>query len=168
MAKRVHRDFAETVVVSALMVVGLLAGVWIGQAVRAGHWGLAIPLGVVVLGCAWVVVPRVLAEVLGNLALALMVLTVPALLFRRGRRWWTRTWNPVLRPVAEEVLTDGRSRRRADRGPKGERQKAISGDRRRSLLADPEGMGLIARGSEAAGRSTTADEQLPPTSSGQL
>ncbi|MFE3753264.1 hypothetical protein ACFXO9_03055 [Nocardia tengchongensis] len=158
MAKRVHRDFAETVVVSALMVVGLLAGVWIGKAVQAGHWGLAIPLGVVVLGCAWVVVPRVLAEALGDLALALMVLTVPALLFRRGRRWWTRTWNPVLRPVAEEVLTDGRSRTRPERGPKGERPRAIPNDRRRSLLADPEGVGLIVRTSEAAGRSAAADE----------
>ncbi|MFD6357996.1 hypothetical protein [Nocardia tengchongensis] len=158
MAKRVHRDFAETVVVSALMVVGLLAGVWIGKAVQAGHWGLVIPLGAVVLGCAWVVVPRVLAEVMGNLALALMVLTVPALLFRRGRRWWTRTWNPVLRPVAEEVLTDGRSRMRPERGPKGERPRAVSSDRRRSLLADPEGMGLIVRRSEAAGRSVAADE----------
>ncbi|MEV0462999.1 hypothetical protein AB0I30_16930 [Nocardia tengchongensis] len=158
-ARKTHRrgDFAETVVVSAVMVVGLLAGVGISRAVQAGHWGLAIPLGVVVLGCAWVVVPRVVAEALADLALALMVLTAPALLFRGGRRWWTRTWNPVLQPVAEEVLTGDRSRKRPDRGPKGERPSAISSGPRPSLLSDPEGMGLFVH-------KARDERQLPPQS----
>lgn len=113
--------FGYFVTLGALFV-GALSLVGAVVAGRQGHWVLVALYVPVIAVCLRIVVPELLEELIGSVMLALMVLSLPLLLFPRGRRWWGRVWGGATRDVGKALLgvNDSGPQRGGDRGGGGD------------------------------------------------
>ncbi|WP_405137685.1 hypothetical protein [Nocardia sp. NBC_01388] len=85
----------QLVTVAALLL-GIVSSIGIFLGCQRGQWFLVVLAAVVLAACIAIVIPAVIADLLGQAMLAVMILTLPMLLVPRGRRWWLRTWGPAL------------------------------------------------------------------------
>ncbi len=106
----------------AALFVGALSLIGAVAAGQRGHWVLVVLCVPVIAVCLRVVIPAMLEELIGSVMLALMVLSLPALLFPRGRRWWGRVWGGATRDVGKALLgmDDSRPQGGGDRGRGGD------------------------------------------------